>query len=79
MSKHSKISLVVVQAKDLLTTELEQKERLLLKKKIGIKVQKPMLQENWKIKKMQIQTGLTLTLKKQERNSSVMLWRMSKP
>jgi len=77
MSRHFKTSQEVVQAKD--TLIMEQERNLDHKiRKIGIKEPSLTLLVVLKMKKMQIQIGLTLIQKKKELSFSVMLWKMSK-
>lgn len=77
MSRHFKTSQEVVQAKD--TLIMEQERNLDHKiRKIGIKEPSLTSLVVLKMKKMQIQIGLTLIQKKKELSFSVMLWKMSK-
>jgi len=78
MSRHFKTSQEVVQAKDTLIMEQEQNLDHKEIRKIGIKESSLTSVVVLKMKKMQIQIGLTLIQKKKELSFSVMSWKMSK-
>jgi hypothetical protein len=78
MSRHFKTSQEVVLAKDTLIMEQERNLDHKEIRKIGIKEPSPTSPVVLKMKKMQIQIGLTLIQKKKELSFSVMSWKMSK-